>query len=52
MKFYSGKDGIEIMNLIIQGKTVEEAVEIVNPEEVEIKVSKEVEEFCEELDKE
>ena len=51
MKFYDGKDGLEIIRLIVdEGLSVEEATARVNPKEIDIPVSEEVEEFCAALD--
>lgn len=51
MKFYDGKDGLEIMRLITEGHSVDDAIAIVNPRTVEIDVPQEVEDFCAALDK-
>lgn len=50
MEFYSAKDGMAIIDLIISGKTAEEATSIVNPIPIDIPVSDEVEEFCADLE--
>jgi uncharacterized protein (UPF0212 family) len=50
MEFYNGKDGLEIMRLITEGHSVDEAIAIVNPQTFEIEVSEEVEDFCAALD--
>lgn len=50
MEFYSGTDGMDIINLVTQGYTIEEATGIVNPISIEIPVSDEVEEFCADLE--
>jgi len=50
MEFYNAKDGMNIIDLITKGHSVEEATAIVNPTSIDIPVSDEVKDFCDALD--